>query len=127
VSNPTDLTRKYAAMNLDPFKARSVMHVNHRPHPYTVGSQHVVHAHKHCGGVLGEETMRAVRCAHPGCRAVYDEHVADLVLFLDTARDCSNKEANDALLAIKGQLEADGIDGVAFVAGVFKIAEPEGK
>jgi len=116
VTTMDDMEKKYMHKITEPLKLKSITHVNHSPHPYTIGSKHIAHAHDNCGGRLGEDTMEAVPCAAKGgCSLSYAEHTSDLVMFVELTRNCKNKEVADVLFPIKGEMEADKIDGVAFV------------
>jgi len=97
------------------FTVKSITNVNHKPHPYMVGPQHIKHASDKHMGRLGEETMRAVRCAHPNCHVEYDDHKSDKVLFVQLKRNASNDEASDELKKLLEIFQNNGIDGVAFV------------
>lgn len=109
------------------FVVKEIAGVNHKPHPFTVGPRHVSYASDHNGGMLTEEVCRKIPCAASRCGIPYDQHTYETVLFLSLVRNISNKEAADALLAIKGDLIEDGIDGVSFVETPekFRIAPPE--
>ena len=80
-----------------------------------IGPKHIAYASDHHSGMLGEETLRVVKCAHPGCISSYDEHTSDKVMFFSLTRNCSNQEANDALKKLVKLLEKNKIDGIAFV------------
>lgn len=105
---------KTLLMNQDVFTVNNVLDVNHKPHPYTVGAQHVTHAAKHHNGMLGEATLKAVGCAHPDCTTSYEDHTSDKVLFLSLLRDVRQEEARDILTRV---IVAGGgtLKGVAFV------------
>lgn len=98
------------------FTLRSIKHVNHRPHPFTIGSRHVTYAAYRCGGILGQEVVEKIPCAHPGCGKMYHEHTSDCVMFLSLTRDATQQEARDALKKlVDAGMEADKIDGFTFV------------
>jgi hypothetical protein len=90
------------------------------PHPYCIGTKHVVVASDHWSGRLGEDAIRdaekrGAHCYMQGCNLPYDEHENLLTLFI---RVPQNKDLNSIpglnayLLAIK---EANiGIEGFAF-------------
>jgi len=122
-----ELEQKYRGLVREPLAVHGILRVNHKPHPYMVGTRHVAYAANHCGGMLGREVCEKIPCAQPGCGASYDNHVSDHVLFVKAMRDCANKEVAAALFAIKEDMIADGLDGVAFVKSEFQIAplEPE--
>jgi hypothetical protein len=95
----------------------TVTNVNHKPHPFTIGPRHVAHASDRCGGMLGEETLRAVPCVFPQCRTDYDGHTSDKVAFVKLKRDCTNEEITSFLQSeeVTKLTEAEKIDGFAFV------------
>ena len=99
----------------DLFKCLSVMDVNHKPHPYMIGSRHVVHASDNHGGMLGKTTLETVPCAHPGCNTDYDQHTSDNVAFLQHLRDGTNDEANKIMKAMVKAVGETLVDGFTFV------------
>lgn len=99
----------------DPLELERVAEVNHRPHPFVVGSRHVAYAADRCGGILGEEALRAVCCAHRNCNLSYDEHTSDRVMFLKLTRNCTQAEIKAVLVPIADEVGATGVDGFAFV------------
>jgi len=120
------------------FTVQDVMDGNYkvdgmRGHPFTIGSKHVAEAADHYGGILGREVCEKIPCEHqdrrygPKCGRPLSSHTSDRILLVNLCRDLENKEATDALLAIKGELEKDGISGVGFACRFkkFKIAEPK--
>lgn len=84
------------------------------PHAYTIGPRHVVHASDYCGGMLGEDTMRAVQCAHPGCRLPYDRHEHALLV---RCKVDDKEKLRAYLLSIKEQAEKDGFVGFTLLRG----------
>ena len=127
--NNDELTTKYKALLGDPFEVLKVEHCNHKPHPFMIGSAHVAHAADHHGGMLGEATLSAIGCywkddTYGRCGLPYHQHTSDRVLFVKVIRNCANKDAADALFAIKEMMVTDRIDGVAFVESGFRIAPP---
>ncbi len=104
---------------------KEIMGINHRPHMYMVGSKHVVHASDHCGGKLGEETMKAIPCAHPRCGMAYEDHTYDTVMGLELTCDTTGEEVQKALKIIVdgNDMEDDGIDGFIFVENKFKMEQ----
>jgi hypothetical protein len=103
------------AKTQDLFTVKSVTEVNHQPHQYMIGPKHITHAGDKHGGMLGLETLRAVRCAVPHCQLSYDEHKFDRVLFLQLRRHATNEEASKLLKDLAPTLEQNHIDGVSFV------------
>jgi len=127
----TELTEKYKGLLQDPLEAVRVEHCNHKPHPFMIGPAHVADAADHHGGMLGETTMNTIGCVWQDdrydrrCGRLLREHTSDHVLFVKVTRDCANKEVARALFAIKEQMLADKLDGVAFFQTPYTIAPPE--
>lgn len=96
-------------------------------HPFVIGQRHVEHASKHHGGRLGEETLKQISCAYPGCNLSYGAHKSVIALHLHLSRDLTNKEAAGAMFSVKELMQADGIDGIALpnLDRPYKIAKPE--
>lgn len=108
-------------------------------HPFTIGPEHVTHASDHCEGILGQETIDVIPCAHEDhppryghirptkCGRPAHTHTHDIVLFVKLVRNLGNKEAADALFAIKPDMIADGVAGVGFLnmGKGFDIAPPD--
>lgn len=117
------------------FTVQKVASSNFKPHPFMMGSAHVIHASKHCGGVLGDETTDKIGCAWrgldgehgPKCGLPPKDHTHDTVLLVALVRDLTNKEAHAALLALKPAMLDDNVAGVGFInfAKPFSIAPPE--
>ena len=99
----------------DLFKLHDIVTVNHQPHPYMIGPNHVKHAADKCGGMLGEETMREVPCAVPGCGLSYEDHTSETVLFVQLKRNMTPDEAQSFLGKLENNLKSDKIDGIALV------------
>lgn len=115
-----DIAKKYekALAEGGVFAVKSVDNVNHRPHPYVIGPNHI---NRNRGIYLGSDQIREMEkehgpmCCHPGCKRTYDEHESDKVLFLQLKRDATGDEANAELVKIREMMEADGIAGVCMV------------
>lgn len=108
---------KTALEKQDVFMLKSVMQVNHNPHPYMIGPQHI----KEANMFIDEAVCRKVQCAHPKCRVPYDEHTFECVAFLSVIRNATNNEANVALKALVVEIGKTLVDGFAFVESEFKI------
>ena len=149
-----ELKAKYAGL-LDPnvFVVQKVESVNFMVdglpgHPFTIGPEHVAYAADHCNGILGTEVMEKLPCAcdlrHTNtptgrgtnfwhgqvkCGRPFSAHTSEKALFLLLVRDLTNKEATDALLAVKAEAEKDNVAGFAFpnLGKPYKIAKPEGE
>jgi len=103
------------------FTLLGIQSVNHKPHPYAIGSKHVVFASDYSGGMLSEESIKEgerqgkVKCEQPKCSALYSEHTFDTVGFLQLTRNCTNDEATLALKEIVDLIDKFKIDGVTLV------------
>ena len=99
-----------------------IISINHKPHPYTVGPEHIKYASDHHNGMLGNATLEAVPCAFSGCNLPYDQHTHNTVAVLKLAQDSDNETIRDILKnAVEAGMENDGIDGFVFVESEFKI------
>lgn len=129
--NNEALTQKYQALLRDPLEVVKIERCNFKPHPFMIGPQHVAYAADHCGGRLGEEVINKIGCVWqddkygPRCGLLGKDHTSDHVLFVKVIRNCTNREAADALYAIKATMLDDKIDGVAFYKSEFEIAPPD--
>lgn len=100
------------------FEFKSITNVNHNPHPFMIGSKHIMFCSENYGGILGDSCIQDKRfptCSHPGCNLGYESHTSDKVLFLSLLKDLAEDTAQSCLLSLKGILEADKIDGISFV------------
>lgn len=97
------------------FKVLSIDNINHEPHKFMIGPPHIKHAAEKHGGMLGETTLRAVKCVYPGCTTSYDDHKSTKVVFLQLKRDGKNDEANGELILIKQILTDNAIEGIVMV------------
>lgn len=97
------------------FIGKGIENVNHKPHPFTIGPKHVAHAADHCGGMLGDETIKAIPCAAPGCRLSYEHHTSDKVLFLSLVGNTTKELAQIELKKLVELMEANKIDGICMV------------
>ena len=97
------------------FKFLNVDTINHKPHPFMIGTRHVTHASKHHGGMLGQATLDAIPCSHPKCVLSHDAHTSDKVAFLQLTRDATNDEANDVLKQLAPIIEKEKVNGFVFV------------
>lgn len=116
-----ELEQKYAKLVPECVKVRSIDHVNHDPHPFMIGPRHITHASDNYGGILGEETMKAIPCAHPKCGLSHEKHTSDFVMFLSLTKDTDNNELSAGLQPLGDMMEEDEIDGICFMENAFKI------
>jgi len=97
------------------------------PHPYCIGTRHVVEAADHFSGRLGAEAIesaerKGARCGMPGCNLKYAGHEQMLTMFIAVPpqhqRDLNACPGLHAyLLSIKEQAQALGVQGFAFPTG----------
>jgi len=94
------------------------------PHPYCIGSKHVVHASKHFSGMLGKAAIedgerRGIFCDICKGELKFSEHEQALLVAckaaLKAADGAANPELHAWLLSIKDVVMADGFAGFAFV------------
>jgi len=90
-----------------------------------IGPEHITYASKNHNGMLGEETVKKVRCAHSGCNLSYDDHTSDLVAFLQARKEMSKSQANISLKHIVDNIDKNLVDGFAFVESDYKILPDE--
>ena len=100
------------------------------PHPFMIGSKHVVHAADHFSGMLSKfaiEDLERIKdkpsCEHPGCNLRYDEHEQALLVAVksDLPLDELGKaggQLHNYLMSIKDRCEDDGFAGFAFIKEV---------
>lgn len=113
----SDLKAKYEpSFTEDLFiKLMDIMDVNHHPHPYTIGPKHIQHASDHSGGLLGEDTVQKIPCAHLNCKLSYAEHTSDKVMFLQLKRNTTDKEMHEFMDNLSKTFVEDKIDGICFI------------
>ena len=107
------ITEKLSYQNL--FKVHDVTRINHEPHPYTIGSEHITYANEHHSGMLGTETCENIKCAYGNCHLSYKEHTSDLVCFFKLVRNGTEEEANGILKKLVDELGENYVDGFSFV------------
>ena len=104
-----------ALKDQDLFLVKSVNGINYKPHPYTIGSQHIVYASNNHSGMLNLETVKKVKCAYYSCNIPYEDHIYDTVCFLQLKRNGTNGEANIILKKLVNDLGETFVDGFTFV------------
>ena len=109
----TDLTQ-YKSFDTKFFSVRDTMGV---PHPYCIGTRHVVNASDNFSGMLGKAALedcesKGIHCAMRGCQLTYKEHETALAI------NCKNKDNDllqEYLLSIKEQCEKDKYVGFVLI------------
>jgi hypothetical protein len=123
MTNEEKLKALPAAPESAPFKLAQITSVNHKPHPYVIGSRHVVHASDNFGGMLGESAIehgerKGIHCAHPGCTTAFKNHTSDLVCFIEVSREYPELKnvpgLQEYLKSIADKATELHIDGFAF-------------
>src|SRR3990172_4362622 len=92
------------------------------PHPYCIGSGHVVHASKYFNGMLGTDAIKSaerqgIHCAICKGQYKFEDHTNDMTLVIEVEdNDNLNKipGLHAYLVAIKAKAEELGIKGFAF-------------
>lgn len=112
-----EIIEKFNELCQGKIKALSIQSVNNtQGHPYTIGPKHI---QKYIS--LDEKEIRrlestGVYCAHPNCRASYDDHGYEYGIFVQLQCNLTNKEAAGLLYPVRIQLlEPNEIAGLAFV------------
>ncbi len=126
--NKEKLEEKYKAKDLTPLKVKSILSINHSPHPFTIGSKHVAFASDKYGGMLGDSAINNPDfppCAARGCSLSYDEHTYNTVLVLELTKDANNKEVQAVLESINEEIESDKLDGYVFIENEFNFITGE--
>lgn len=110
----------------DGFIVKSIISVNHKPHPYMIGPKHIQN-----NSLDGDEIRRlektGVHCYQPGCTTSYDQHTYETGLFLSLTRNIPNGEAATTLKPVLEFIEAQGLCGICFVDTPehYRIEKPE--
>lgn len=96
------------------FSIKEVTTVNHKPHPYTIGLQHI----RESSGVIGSDLCRRVPCAYPDCSVPYEGHTSETAAVVEVSTDAELKDVphlQEFLVTIKEKAAAAGVDGFVFV------------
>jgi hypothetical protein len=98
---------------------KDITNVNYKPHPFTVGPEHVEYAVKHNFGHLDESVARAVPCAArirgKRCNFSYDDHISDRLALVQLKRNCESSEMQTWLQSLISWATSVHIDGFTFV------------
>ena len=92
----------------------NIMAVNHEPHPFVIGPRHVVDASNR-SGVIDDETLENITCAHPGCNLLYADHSFETIILLKLLESIDEKAASDFINTITNDLLVHSIDGFAMI------------
>lgn len=116
----------------DIFKILDLQEFNHKPHHFTIGSEHIQKYHldmtKPCAGYVDAEGNYSNR-SKPGyhkCGLPLEQHTHDEVIFLQLTRNVTHEEAHTELLKLKPLMEEMKIEGIAFVdtPEQYRMGEP---
>lgn len=107
-----------------------VENINYKPHPYCIGSAHVVFASDHFGGMLGRPAIehaerKGIKCGMKGCHVKFEDHTSDTVVLVKIRKDVADRKCKltdlDGVKVWWENAESVckklGIDGFAFVKG----------
>ena len=95
--------------------------INHKPHPYTIGTRHVGWASDHWNGMLGTDAIEdaernGIRCAARGCNLTLAQHTSDKVMAVTLNDDRDREGIQEELkIVIDHEIEKDGIQGFIFI------------
>lgn len=98
------------------FTVKSITNVNYDPHPFMLGTKHIVFASDKYSGILGDTCVNDKNfptCSHPGCNLKYQDHKSDRVIMLSLVKDITNDEGSEILRSLP--LIDNKIDGIVFV------------
>lgn len=102
----------------DTFRVKDTIGV---PHPYCIGSKHVVYASDHNGGILSEAAIiaaekRNIYCETCKGKLSYAQHEQALLVAVKSDKELKDVPGlHEYLLQIKSMCEADGYAGFAFI------------
>jgi len=107
------------------FEVVDVQSCNFKPHPFTIGPQHLknstsIYLDPNCAPCAHRERGTRARC-----ELKYEEHTCDRVVFLKCLKNMTNADAASKLAGVKKQMEKDKLDGFAFIKSEYEIAPPE--
>ena len=115
-----EITARAKELAPDFIQVLEIMSVNHKPHRYVLGAQHIVYANDRHSMYISEEVIRAgekagaIHCMHPDCRLPYDDHTSETGLFISLTRNVTEEEAA-ALKPMMLFVESQNLRGVCFV------------
>lgn len=99
----------------DLYILKSVMDINHQPHGYLIGPEHLLYAKEHHIISLNDEVFNNTKCAYPNCKLEYKEHTFNNVCFLQQLRHGSKDEANKLFKDLIEKVGDKLVDGFAFI------------
>jgi len=105
----------------DLYIVKSVDNINHRPHPFCIGSEHikpyVLDTSSGCAMRVNENRAWSTgyKKGYHRCGLQPEDHKSDNVCFLQLKRNGTNDEANIILKKLVADLGETFVDGFAFV------------
>ncbi len=121
--NREKLKTKYQEKDLTPLKVKDIISINHSPHPFCIGSEHVAFVNTNYSVALGDSCFSDPAfptCSMRGCNLPYDAHTCDDVLAMELTKNATNMEVQIALSNINDEVTDDGLDGYIFVENEFE-------
>jgi hypothetical protein len=110
-----------ALVGQDLLKILSVDDINHKPHPFTIGAQHIERYHlnisKPCAGYV-DDHGRYSNVSKPGfhkCGLSLKEHTHDTVGFLQLLRNGTEEEGKTILKKFVDDIGVEFVSGFLFV------------
>ena len=113
-----DKFKKYSKTDL--FRVVDSMGV---PHPFVIGTKHVVHASDNFSGMLGKEAIKDLEskkghsCYMKGCTLMFEEHEQALLVEVNSDEELITiqDELNTYLKSIVDLSESEGYAGFCFI------------
>jgi hypothetical protein len=109
-------------------EVKGIHNVNHKPHPYTIGAQHIqryrLNTSIGCAGYVDQRGNYSNK-SKPGftkCGLSLEEHTSDKAIFLSFNKDMTANEVEEKL-KIFIDLYPKEFNGFVFVKSEFKIIE----
>ena len=117
------------------FVILDLQEINHKPHRFTIGPQHIQRYHldmtKPCAGYVDDQGNYSNR-SKPGyhkCGLPFEQHTHEEIIFLQLTRNVTDEEAHGEMLKLKPIMEELKIEGICFVdtPEQYRMGEPEVK
>ena len=105
----------------DLYKCKSVEDINHKPHPFCIGPEHIqkyaLDTSKGCAMRVNSsgDWTTGYKSGYTKCGLSVDEHTSDKVAFLQLLRDGTCDEASKILKDLVDQLGENFVEGFVFV------------
>jgi hypothetical protein len=110
----------------DLFTLLKVDNVNHSPHPFCLGSEHIekyhVNTSKGCAMRVSPngQWSTSYKKGYVKCGLSYEEHTSDCVGFLQLKRNGTNDEADIILKALVNEIGETFVDGFGLIDTIEK-------